>query len=315
MLSALKRFLMGAYARAAAQPLFCPYPQWTTGSGTDDDNRTLERRRAKWEKLLKPVTILWLEEIKLILYPGNEMSRVIFLTGLFEPNEFYWLSDFLRPGMTVIDGGANMGLYALFCARKVGPDGLVLAVEPSPREFGRLEHHVGLNHLKNVHTVKAALSGGTGKGELLIAGEWNAGHNTLGEFSYPDTQLAATETVALTTIDALVSAKGLKRVDFVKLDLEGAELAALEGSLETLRRFRPALLIEVSHRSLLPQGASPEQIVKFLVSLGYSLYLFDASCNLVPYETADNSESVNVIALCHDELSKFSRSNYVSGQD
>lgn len=293
----LKRLLMGPYARRAAPPRIVPFPDWTTGSGTEGDDPTLKKRRTLWNALEEVAPIPWLEGLKVFLFPGNELSRVLFLTGLYEPNEFLWLSQFLRPGMTVIDGGANMGLYTLYCARRVGASGRVLAVEPSAREFDRLERHVTLNRLDNVRLIKKALADAPGDGQLRIAAEWNAGHNTLGDFGYEETQQVAMETVPLTTIDSLVAEEDVTRVDFFKLDLEGAELSALHGARETLERFRPAILIEVSDRALCHQGASSAEILSFFKGVGYSINFCDGAGGLMEFAESGTALPENVIAL------------------
>ncbi len=297
MTGALRKLLLGRYARRAAAPRIVPYPGWTTGSETEADSPEMERRRALWEKLGKSVTVSWLEGLRIRLFPGNETSHVLFLTGLYEPNEFLWLDRFLAPGMTVIDGGANMGLYALYCARRIAPGGLVLAVEPSARELARLEGHVALNRLDNVRVIRQGLAATPGEGRLRIAAEWNAGHNTLGNFGYAETEQIGVEAVPLTTIDKLADKEGLTRVDVVKLDLEGSELAALKGARQTLRRFRPAVLVEATDRTLRHQGASRAALLRQLEDFGYDVCVCDGAGGLVAETEAGPEAPENVIAL------------------
>jgi FkbM family methyltransferase len=90
----------------------------------------------------------------------------MFVGGSFEPNEFAWLDTILRPGMTFVDVGANDGLYALFAAQRVGPQGKVLAIEPSQREFMRLDRNLRLNRLTNVRAFRLAASSQYGEATL-----------------------------------------------------------------------------------------------------------------------------------------------------
>jgi FkbM family methyltransferase len=258
----------------------------------------MERRRALWEKLGKSVTVSWLEGLRIRLFPGNETSHVLFLTGLYEPNEFLWLDRFLAPGMTVIDGGANIGLYTLYAARRVGPAGTVLAIEPSQRDFDRLTEHVRLTRLRNVRCRRLALSRAPGRGQLRVAAEWNAGHNTLGEFGYETTELVRVEEVKVRALDAIVADEGLQRVDLIKLDIEGAEYDALRGAEATIRRFRPAILVELADRTLRHQGAHSGQIWDFLEGRGYTLYGFDANrARLQPAARKPKYDSENLVAV------------------
>ncbi len=300
MIRALRRLRTAKYARYAAPARIAPYPRWTTGAGTEADTPEMHYRRALWEELREPAVIRWLEGLRLQLFPGNEMSRVIFLTGLYEPNEFCWLEGYLRPGMTVIDGGANMGLYTLYAAHRVGRDGSVVAVEPSQRDFDRLTEHVRLNHLTNVRCRRLALSRRSGQGQLRIANEWNAGHNTLGEFAYETTELTRLEEVELRPLDALIVEEKLQRVDMIKLDVEGAEYDALLGAEATIRRYGPAILIEVFDPALRHQDAKSGQIWCFLEDLGYRLYVFSPeSRDLVLAQQTDRYDSENLIAMPH----------------
>jgi len=261
--------------RAAAPPVVDLYPNWTTGTDSADTSSQMEERRALWESLSDPVIIPWLEGLKFQLNPGNEMSRIIYLTGRYEPNEFWWLKRFLKPGMGVIDVGANVGCYTLYCAALVGRDGRVVAIEPSEREYRRLSNHVSLNNLVNVTALNVAASSTSGKADLKIAEEWNAGHNTLGQYAYDATKHFADETVVLKTIDDMVRETGMSRVDFIKMDIEGAELAALTGACDVLRRFRPTVLIELVDLALRHQGTSSADVFDFFEGLDYRLYRFN----------------------------------------
>src|ERR1700758_4255297 len=136
-------------ARLAAKPVLQPYPGWVLGSGQSASSQT-RFRRAVWRLCRKPFTVPWFDDLRLTLHPGNETSRSIFVTGLYEPNEFLLLSKILKPGMTFVDVGANMGLYTLYAARQVGPQGRVLAIEPSRREVEALKENVEVNAVNNV---------------------------------------------------------------------------------------------------------------------------------------------------------------------
>jgi len=254
-------------------------------------------RRQIWYAIRTPVVTPWLEDLSVYAYPGNETSRAIFVTGNYEPNEFYLLSQVIRPGMIFVDAGANMGLYTLFVARKIGAHGTVVAIEPSTRECERLLRNVAINSLSNVHLLRNAVSDACSDVDLLIADDEWSGHNTLGAFAY-DTPLAIKERVRACRLDDIVSREGLSRVDIIKLDIEGAELRALKGASKILERFRPLLLLELADRALRHQGGSSSQIWDFCRQKGYRIFAFDQTTGLpVLAQQKPYYDSENVVAV------------------
>lgn len=287
--------------RVAARPVLKPYPGWVLGAG---ERRGLAARirQQLWQYLRDEFEVEWLEGLRLRLLPGNETSRAIFVTGRYEPNEFCILDRMLRPGMTFVDAGANMGLYSLFAAKRVMPRGRVLAMEPSRREYEILVRNVEANRLQNVRALRVALSDRRGTAELLVAPLENAGHNTLGEFGY-GTALERKETVPVERLDDIIRGEGIERVDVVKMDVEGAEMLALRGATDVLQQFHPVLLLEVSDRTLQYQGSSSREVLASLENDGYGFYGFDAGSGLPqPLEVKPLFDSVNVVALAGETV-------------
>lgn len=142
----------------------------------------------------------------------------------------------LRPGMTVVDLGANLGVFATRAAKRVGPSGRVVAVEPHPDNFRRLKANGERNGLANLACVNAAAGDHEGEARLFVH-ERGINHSLVrgSGMSVP---------VRLTTVDALVAELGLTRVDFLKVDIEGVAPEALRGASGTLRRFRPLIALE-----------------------------------------------------------------------
>ncbi len=280
--------------RLSAKPVLEPFPGWVLGSGQRADSASRFRKRL-WRLLRRPFAVAWLENLQLLLFPGNETSRSVFVTGRYEPNEFCLLRQLLKPGMTFVDAGANMGLYSLFAACRVGPKGRVIAIEPSARELEILEKNIALNALTNIQVLRRALTDRPSVVELSVAPLGKSGHNTLGAFGY-DTALDHREQVRAERLDDLVGSQA--RVDVIKMDIEGAELAALRGATETLRKFRPALLLELADRSLQHQGASSREVLAFLGHQGYRVFGFDPASGLpAPLEPRPHFDSENVIAI------------------
>jgi FkbM family methyltransferase len=254
-------------------------------------------RRQLWYGIDSAVQTPWICGLRVYAYPRNETSRSLFVTGQYEPNEFCFLARVLRPGMVFVDAGANMGLYTLFAARKVGEQGQVLAIEPSSRECERLLRNLRANSVSNVRLARKAVSDSSADAELLVAADVRSGHNTLGGFSY-DTPLAIKEKVRTETLDAIVSQEGLPRVDVIKMDVEGAEVKALQGAAGVLERFRPLLLIEFADPALGQQGGSSAQIWNFLEQHHYRIHEFDPRTGApLPAQRKPVYESENLIAI------------------
>lgn len=266
------------------------------------------RRGALWEVarrkgLIVPVIVRWLEDIDVEVTLGNDNSLSLYVCGSFEPNEFALLDRSLKPGMVFIDVGANDGYYTTFAARKVGSRGRVLAVEPSHRECSNLSRNLYRNGIKGVAIVPAAFAASPGRGELNLAHRFHSGHNSLGPFVHDDVAVAATQTVRVDTLDNVVEGLQIGRVDFIKIDVEGAELKVINGARRTIASSRPALLLEVNNSGLVGQGDSSQTLLNELEDvLGYKIYMFSrATGQPVPWSLGSFT-SLNLLALPAERL-------------
>lgn len=272
-----------AAAFARSKPLGLD-PGWRFRFPGDDEPQSTLVRRDIWshyrdDEIAAPVLFRWHDDLRLHLHLGNDLSLCLYVLGAFEPNEFVFIRSTLDPGMVVLDGRANEGLYSLYAARRVGPRGVVLAVEPSTREFARLEANIALNRIRNVKTFKMALGSRVGEARLAIAQARHAGMNAIevgdaGENPAPWT--LSRETVSHETIDNLGARAGLERLDLMKLDIEGSEVDALWGARKTISRFRPIIMLEAEEERLASQNRTKEELVQALDELGYALWVFDA---------------------------------------
>lgn len=296
----------------AARPKIKSYPRWTTGSGLEEFHKIkipwhLRMRKRAFELSHQPFLIRWLLGLRLYVYPPeDESTRVIYFTGYFEPNEFKVLNKILELGMVFLDVGANMGLYTIFASKKVGKSGLVVSIEPSSREFERLERNVKVNRLQNVRMIQTAISRLEGEADLLVATNDHAGHNTLGNFAYEGIILKQKEHVMVKTIDGMVSKLSLPRLDVIKMDIEGSEFFALEGSERTLKNFKPILMLELFNETLKHQGCNGDMIFQFLASLGYLIYGFDEHGDLSQLKRVNGSSSQNIFAVHNSSKIKWS---------
>lgn len=175
----------------------------------------------------------------------------------------------LSPGDVFVDGGANVGLFALAAAAEVGAAGKVIAFEPAREVRLRLTQNVALNWLAQVEVLPFALSSAPGEAAFQTFDLAGAGLNHLG----PSQEKSGTiEVVKLTTLDAAIGATDRRRLRVLKLDLEGAEHAALQGASEILREVRPHIIIEIEAAHLGRLGSSVAEVAALLESHGYQFF-------------------------------------------
>jgi FkbM family methyltransferase len=186
--------------------------------------------------------------------------------GDYEPYVTALFRKILRPGMAVLDLGANIGFLSLLAASLVGPEGHVFAVEPNPRNTRLLEASRRENGFGNITILQVAASSAHG---LLVL---NASFSNGTTSALPDTagSIFAAETVPALRIDALLPVD--RRIDLIKIDVEGAEYPALLGCEATLRRHRPSIITEFSP-GLMPgiSGIEGPAYLSWLAGLDYAL--------------------------------------------
>ena len=115
-----------------------PIPTWTTGYRSSPQTPLCQVRAKQWLANRKLFVRRLYKNVKVLIRPGEEISECVYVEGYYEPNQMYFLDHQLKPGAVFIDAGANDGLYTLFAAHKVGPQGLVISIEPSTREYEHL---------------------------------------------------------------------------------------------------------------------------------------------------------------------------------
>lgn len=156
--------------------------------------------------------------------------------GLYQRDLAGLLRRLLPADAVVIDAGAHVGVLTLLLSA-LCPQGHVYAFEPAPETHRHLVANLAANQVANVTPVRAAVHDTDGPLAFSF-NETNPGGSSV------TSDAAASESVPATRLDTWVAAQGLARLDLVKLDVEGAELAALDGMAATLARFRPVLVVE-----------------------------------------------------------------------
>jgi FkbM family methyltransferase len=277
-------------------------PGWHFDSGWESQKPPVQLRRMIWDEIKQRglesrISFTWYDQLKIFLHLGNDISSQLFVEGRYDPNEFYFLNQLLSPGMTVVDLGANEGLYTLFAAKHVGDSGMVLAFEPSLREFQRLQNNLVLNkEITNVQPFQIALSNTSGTQLLKVAADNHSGQNTLGDFIYEGVTCLKAETITVRRLDDVLEELAVESVDLIKIDVEGAEFLVFEGARKTLERDRPLILFELVDQALQKQGSSTHDLLSYLRNLGYEIFAWGDFTGLPIKTTQGSLPDGNLIA-------------------
>jgi FkbM family methyltransferase len=157
----------------------------------------------------------------------------------------------LSDGDTHIDIGANIGYYALQACRLVGDSGQVWAAEPMEKNLVRLRENIELNGYNNIRIVPKAVSDTVEQSEMAVTEKSNLGtimdvsDHSVNELVDERMQESMTQEIEVTTLDQLIKDHSIERVDSVRMDIEGAELDAVNGMKETLQTNAVDLHIEL----------------------------------------------------------------------
>ena len=212
--------------------------------------------------------VLWAEQhIRLkrcregaFIYNINDafIGRALDKYGEISRGEIIFLCQLIRPGMTVVEVGANIGLLTVPFARLVAPGGKVIAFEPQRIVYQMLCGNLALNAITNAFARNSAI--GCGLGSITVPPVDYTKPGNFGGVSLRGWKEG--ETVPMLTIDSLL----LDRCDFMKIDVEGMELDVLQGSAQALERFRPRLYVENDRIKNSPS------LIRHLLALDYRLY-------------------------------------------
>jgi FkbM family methyltransferase len=226
------------------------------------------------------------------------------LYGEFEKMEMGFVERLLRREMTVVDVGAHHGLYTLLASKRVAWDGRVVAIEPSPRECARLEKHLRVNRCSNVELVRCAGGEDSGETDLYVV---DGIHDWCNSLRTPAVE-ATTSTVRVPVrrLDDILSELKISKVDFIKLDAEGAELSVLYGAIALLRREnRPAMLVEVQDVRTQRWGYAAREILQFLIRMDYQWFVIAAKGALLPISCREQTYDANLVALPVERIQEF----------
>lgn len=256
------------------------------------------------EVLREPVVFTDRFDCRFLLYPSDDLYDRYVNEGYNERAEQDFCARWIQPGMNVVDAGANYGIYTVLFSTRVG-DGRVHAFEPEAWNFARLQGNLLLNECGNVRAERKALAAVSGEVVLNVYPREQFGWHTLGSAQmevdgepYPPERHDRVEAV---TLDDYWDAAGDGNIDFLKIDVEGAELQVLEGARGLLDSHKiRAIMFEVSPLMIEGMGTSADDVFRFLRERGYSLHAFGRGGALAAVGEVPEPRYENFLALPPD---------------
>jgi len=210
---------------------------------------------------------------RMIVDRNSYMGGSIYWCGAHHINELLYLKSRVSPDMTFVDAGANQGEISLFVSGLLAT-GQVIAIEPLSKNVRLLERNIALNAGRNIRVFPAGLSDQPGSLPIytsLDTAPHSGHHEGLSSLYRSSARDAVEEEVKLVVFDEAIAPE-IGRVDFLKIDVEGAELPALRGMEKTLRAWKPEILLEINEETFRAAGYTTADLTAFLFGLGYSVY-------------------------------------------
>ena len=194
----------------------------------------------------------------------------------------------LKSAKVILDIGGNIGTSALYYA-SINSTARILSFEPHPDTFVKAVENIELNTFQNIELINLGLGTQRASLKLYEVDEHNPGMNRIltEEANFPY------KIINVDVLDDILLKKEIKKVDFIKIDVEGYEYAVLSGAKETLK-LNPLLFIEINDNSLKENKSSAKQLIELLIASGYSTFY-----------RADNGESISSntnFTNCHFDL-------------
>ncbi|MEM7562115.1 MAG: FkbM family methyltransferase [Pseudomonadota bacterium] len=232
--------------------------------------------RAIANSILKAITpeVKNIKGAKVYLNPEDPVVSGALTLNLFEKDELDFFSHFFRPHMTFLDVGANVGLYSAMALSSDDFEGKVVAIEPHLESQKYLQKTLAENAriagIPEAHVINCAVAASDKPGELtLYSNSENKGDNRL----YSDDLLDQKETVKTSTIDLICNERDIRTVDFIKIDIQGAEVNAITGGFEVIGNSSDCIILsELWPHGLERCGSSVDEYVDLLSRLGFRLF-------------------------------------------
>ncbi|HVU08746.1 MAG TPA: FkbM family methyltransferase [Verrucomicrobiae bacterium] len=212
-------------------------------------------------------------------------DKLSYLTKEAEPDIQHLCAQLLKPGMTVMDVGANVGLLTRQFCRLAGKSGRVYSFEPDPLTFQFLEFNT--RSFANKELTQCAVSDNQEPALLHLNSTSGTGNSLLNK-----TQSTESISVPCVSLDEFLKQRGNPNVDVIKIDVEGAELGVLRGMRQTIVRLPDLkLVVEYCPKNLKGAGVTPRVIYDELISQRFRLQVIQFDGGLTAIDRFESLES------------------------
>lgn len=242
------------------------------------------------------------EGFYMLLTPSEHIQQQLFWYGYYEKALGDLIKKILQPGDVFLDIGANIGYFSLLAANKE-PTSKIISFEPVECLFQKLEKNISINNIGNITALHVAIGEINAERELFISTPDNLG---MSSFQEPENYSGKKEKVRVISIDHWFKKAKLSRVDLVKLDIEGSELAALRGMQEVLQNFRPVVIAEINPGTLALFNLTPADIFDYLNKLDFIAYLITETGKLEQVKQNEVMQTVNVLFIYREKIKLLS---------
>lgn len=226
-------------------------------------------------------TVLTRHGFRMELDLSDWLGQTVFALGEYEAPTTSIFQQVLKPGSVFIDVGAHVGYFSALAARIVGENGRVYAFEAIPENAKMIRKNAQINRFENVRVESVILSDQPGSLIFHYGPEGHSGVSSIREVSGSSRHVE----MKAERLDQFMSQ--ITQVDLIKIDVEGAELRVLLGAQRILKKYRPALIIEVTPAFLEELGDSETRLMGLMDELGYTRKNIITENGLVPYGTID----------------------------
>lgn len=226
-------------------------------------------------------------------------SLSLILSGTYKKLLTDFFKKEIKPGMTVVDLGAHIGYFTLLAAELVGKNGKVFAFEAAPDNYTLLIKNIAINGYQNVFPVQKAVSNRTGSMTLVLFDYDSCIHYVCDSYDGKDKSV----TVETITLDEFLKDAA---VDFIKMNIEGSEMAALQGMPNLLERNKNIKIVtEFAPGYIRRNGSTPKEFLDMLIGNGFNLYLLNEKRHCIEaldvdsfLETCDDTvQSVDLLCV------------------
>ena len=232
-------------------------------------------------------------KIKILCEPDSSYGSFIIYAGFPEYAEMKFIHDYLSKSDVMVDVGANIGAVSLLAADKI-TTGKVYCFEPTPKVFKKLQTNIVLNSLTNtIKSINSAVSNKSGYLQFIIEEESEVNHIS----NLDSSQINQSIQVKSVSLDEFILREKIKKINLLKVDVEGAEYSVFEGAKQSLKNHLIEIIVFEVNPKMKAFGTSLDQLLNLLNKYNYSMYKLKGK-QLIPFDASSFLNSTeNLVAV------------------